>query len=183
MSNTTIPLERNYDKFSEDLALEQIFTSTKYAAPASKVKFGIPSELDQFPNIQVDENTFVPVEIDEAFGDTFDGASGFIYRRLSMDVLEIKSDIKIIPLQYPYTVHEILPQINALLNTKLSEQDVVNEQYFDNDTPFVLTAGPASLAWIDSKQLTISDPLQKFLFNAPFINGFIEYDPSTFQIG
>lgn len=165
--------DRNFDAPSKDLALQQIFNATGYLVPASKIDFGHPEVVDPFPRVDVDENTFVPAEIDPFENARFNGDNGFLYRRMSLDELPANPSIPSIPVVYPFKVHDVLPLISSFLGTQLDETDVENDEFAA--APVVLRVKEGSLAWIGKRTIVPVNPNHQYLVKNPFLNGFKEY--------
>lgn len=174
----TAPLsvkERDYNKPSEVLALELIYAANRYKPPVGKIKLGLPSALDQRPDIASDENTYVPASIDNVYDGRFSPQSGFRYQRLSLGVLKAINDVRITPPFYPFKTHDVLDQINAQLSVQFSEQDIVNDLYSGDNVAFKITAHPHSLVWLGGKELYIGDYEARFLIKTTRLVGFTEY--------
>lgn len=77
------------------------------------------------------------------------------FRRLSLSVLNEVPQNTIRPVvipQVPFTIHEILPEINDALGLDLTPEEVLNTEYTETQGYYRLQiAGPfASLAWLES---------------------------------
>lgn len=163
----------DYDKPSKEIALQQIFIATGYTAPAAKVTFGAASELDPFPAVPTDENTFVPFDIDPLEDSRFVGDNGFLYQRLDLSIITPAADIPSVPLEYPFTTHEALPLLNSLMGTQLDENDVENDTHTNPAIPVKLRAKKTSIAWVGEKEV---NPVgnHQFLVANPMLTGFVE---------
>lgn len=170
-----LSIKRNYNKSTKELALEQIAISTGYRIPASKVIFNVPKALDIFPGIKTDENTYIDAKVQSGYVPTSDGNAGFLYRREDLGVLDAVDDFVITPPDYPYTLLDILPQINAYLGTQLGKDDVVNSTHYDNAEGLILRASPQSLMWVGTKTLSVGVTDKKFLLKINTVYGFRTY--------
>lgn len=75
------------------------------------------------------------------------------YTRLPLDIignLPIEERPKVIINALPFTIHEILPQINATLGLSLSTDEVLNSSYTDEEPSYEITVVEGSLAWLPS---------------------------------
>lgn len=164
----------DYDKPSKEIAMQQIYIATGYKAPTAKVTFGAASELDPFPAVPTDENTFVPFDIDPLEDSRFVGDNGFLYQRLDLSIITPAEDIPSVPLEYPFTTHEALPLLNSLLGTQLDENDVENDTHTNPAIPVKLRAKKTSIAWVGEKEVNPVDDDNQFLVRNPVLPGFVE---------
>lgn len=148
--------KRDYDKPTKQLALEQIAVSTGYRIPSSKATLFKPRALDMFPGILSDENTAVNAKVADGYIPNNKIEIVFVYRRENLDVLYVKRNTPIVPPKYPYTVLDVLSQINTLLGVQLTKDDVINDTFESITSPFTIRAKPTSLMWIGQKTVDLS---------------------------
>lgn len=150
MDLTTFIAEGNFNRPSAEIALDLIYLTNQFRIPPAKVDFGTPVELDQRPDVPTDANTFVPVDIDAEYYDFFRGNIGFMYQRLTLDVLTPNPDVVVVAPAFPFRMHELLPALSTKFGVQFTEADIVNELIDDEWQPVMLYAAPTSLAWIGS---------------------------------
>lgn len=149
MSDTqTLIQGLNFNRKSIQIALDMIFVATRYRIPDSKIIFYTPRVMDMRPDIDDDPNTFIDSFVDRSFDRVIGGKTGFLYRRLPLDLIEQDSEIPIVPSSYPYSISDILPQINASLKVQFSERDLLDLTYSGDDEEILLIANPDSTTWI-----------------------------------
>lgn len=140
----------DFNRPAEEVLIDLIYMSTKYRINKHHIKFGIPQELDQRPDIDDDENTFISIAIDPAYDDRFSGANGVMYRRLPFDSLEVKVEMNIRIDHYPFYPAELLSQFNVKYGLQLTIADIDNTEHKTLDVPFVMKISPTSLIWFGS---------------------------------
>lgn len=123
--------EHDIGKSREELLMDLIYETNGQRVPLDKIKFGKPYKVDQRPDLEFDANTFIPVVIDSAYDDRFGvGIGGLMYRRHDLGQYTKNVDLTAVaPLFLPFTVHDILDQINALLPYPIDPLEVVNYEY------------------------------------------------------
>lgn len=76
------------------------------------------------------------------------------YRRLSLDVLKMLPECELLPVDditLPFSIHEILPQINSALGLDLTPEEVVNHRYENAALTYKLEiVNDANLCWVRS---------------------------------
>ena len=123
--------EHDVGKSREELLMDLIYETNGQRIPLDKIKFGIPREVDQRPDLDFDANTFIPVEIDSAYDDRFgNGIGGIMYRRHDLGAYTKDVDLTVVmPLFLPFTIQDILEQVNALLPYPIAPEEVINYEY------------------------------------------------------
>jgi len=140
----------DFNRPAEEVLLDLIYISTKLQIPIHHIRFGLPMELDQRPDDDNDENTYIDIYIDPLFDDRFAGNNGVMYRRLPFSEVEVKVDMEIHIDHYPFMPEELLSQINVKYGLKLTVKDIINEEHPSPDIPFKLRISPHSLIWYGS---------------------------------
>lgn len=140
----------NANRPSIEIAIDLIYRFSRYKSIPSKIRFGIPRPADVRPGIVRDENTFVPVIINNEYDSRFDGngGEGFLYRRIPLSLLTPDDNVGIELPPYPFNTHDILNGINAKLHTQFTKTDIVNGKHTDALSIFEITAHPESLVWL-----------------------------------
>jgi hypothetical protein len=138
----------DFNRPAEEVLIDLIYISTKFKVNIHHIKFGLPMELDQRPDIDNDENTFINIKIDPLYDNRFSGANGVMYRRLPFEEVEVKVPMEIKIDHYPFFPEELLPQINVKYGLKLTVNDIDNTEHPSLDIPFKLKISPNSLIWI-----------------------------------
>lgn len=172
--------QRDFNRPSEEIALDLIWIHNQYRVPKEKIKFFVPMELDQRPEITDDPNTFVPVAIDDQFDDRFsgDGENGFMYRRLPLEMGITPNGPQIHPPQFPFRTYEVLDQINQQLNLQLTEQDVLDIEYTEGMDKYELFVNPHSLVWVGSTIIDVGEAGPgESLVTVTDLSGFNQYVP------
>lgn len=174
--------EHDIGKSREELLMDLIYETNGQRIPLDKIKFGKPYKVDQRPDLDNDANTFIPVEIDPAYDDRFgNGTGGIMYRRHDLGLYTKNADLTVvIPLFLPFTVHDILDQINALLPYPIDPLEIINYEYKTiEQAEFGVTMQARKEAYIwfhgvhfkvDTSYLT-----QKPLINNPTLIGFTAF--------
>lgn len=94
------------------------------------------------------------VTVVASVGPRTDPAIDINYQRLSIDVLSLLPPgfIEEVPVQeLPFSIHDILPEINAALGIDLLPEEVVDEVFTEALETYPLTINePASYAWYSS---------------------------------
>lgn len=155
MDLTTFIAEGNFNRPSAEIALDLIYIANQFRIPPAKVEFGLPIALDQRPDVETDANTFVPVDIDPEYYDFFRGNIGFMYQRLTLDVLIPNPDVVLVAPAFPFHMHELLPALSTKFGVQFSEADIVNELIDDEWQEVTLYAAPTSLVWIGSIPIAV----------------------------
>lgn len=146
--------EKDVGKAREDVLLDLIYEATGQRIPLSKVKFGLPSEVDPRKDVDLDHNTFIPALIDQRYDSRYwEEGSGFLYRRRNIHDHTVGIDFgEVQPFALPFRITDILDQINALIRYPILPSDVVNYEYTSLEEVerkgVHLKAHPHSLLWI-----------------------------------
>lgn len=139
--------DMDFNRPAEDVLIDLIYISTKFRVSKHHIKFGLPMELDQRPDIDDDENTFIPIAIDPAYDSRFAGSNGVMYRRLPFDSLIVKVDMKIRIDHFPFYPEELLSQFNIKYGLQLTVADIDNTEVTSIEG-FKMKISPTSLIWI-----------------------------------
>lgn len=123
--------EHDIGKTREELLMDLIYETNGQRIPLDKIKFGIPREVDQRPDLDNDPNTFIPVTIDSSYDDRFGvGVGGLMYRRHDLSLYMKDVDLTVItPLSLPFTIQDILEQVNDQLPYPIDPLEVINYEY------------------------------------------------------
>jgi hypothetical protein len=134
---------KDLKKISKVLALEQIAKFNNLTIPENKVTLRTAKPFDMNTN---DADTFVEIKIDEDFDSRFSGEIGFFYKRLTLfPILNGKSFT--IYKQHPFTVHDVLEDINREHELNLNKNDVYNYTLNSSADVFQLRLFANNLAW------------------------------------
>jgi phytoene dehydrogenase-like protein len=155
MNLATLLEEGDFNRPSVEIALDLIYITNEFRVPSSKIVLGKPYALDQRPELPTDANTFVPVEIDPDFYDRFHGNIGFMYQRLGFDVLTPNPDVVLVAPAFPFTMHQLLPSLNAKFGTSFNESDIRDDVIDDEWQSVTLYAADTSLVWIGSIPIVV----------------------------
>lgn len=148
---------------AQELALDLIAVFLPQRIPASKITLGLASPVDPLPLNPLDEDSFVQAEIDPAYDYRFPGDDGFLYRRLSLSVVQPRENVQVIAPEFPFAVHHVLNQINTVLGTQLRPEDIVNELYDVGASELRIRATDSSWCWLGSLAVPVV-----FTGNIPF---------------
>lgn len=88
-----------------------------------------------------------------SIGSRVDAPEDVSYQRLDIDVLSLlpSEEIELVPaLEVPFSIHDILGEINTALGINLLPEEVVNEEFTEQSEIFPLTITSESLAWVPS---------------------------------
>lgn len=178
MSNTLFTQGYDFNKKSESIALDSIFVSTGYRIPEPKIKFGKPFVMDIRPDIDDDPNTYVSCRIQRSFDQRLGTESGFIYRRLPLTLLSPTTPvIRIDAPQIPFNTSEVLNQINEILNSKLTINDLLELSYTAEDNEIILISNPDSLAWYGFITMRVNTGYVPPIVEQANLSGFTVYNP------
>lgn len=170
----------NFNRKSESIALDMIFVSTGYRIPLPKIKFNKPTVMDIRPEIDDDPNTYISARVDRDFDSRLADMAGFLYRRLPLDLLtEISPTVKVVAPQLPFKTSEVLDQINAILNSQLTLNDVLELSYSGEEDEMVLVANPDSLSWVGTKTLRLDNGTLPPLVAQRELSGFKVYGSNS----
>ena len=143
-------LLKGFNRPSQDIAIDLIHAATGQRLPLPKIKFGRARPIDQRTDVVDDEDSFVPVEIDEDYDHRFPGNNGFLYRRIPLSLLTQNRTLQINPPAEEFYLHDVLDQINQQLSAQLTAEDVVNKRLDLRMTEIRLQATTQSLVWMDT---------------------------------
>lgn len=146
----------DFTRQEKEITCDLVYHSTKYRIPPSRVVFGNPMELDPRPDIEDDNNSYIPAKVDPNFDSRLDrNATGFLYFRIPLGALQMVPGTKIIPPALPFKTSDILGQINAQLKTNLTMNDLEEIKYDSLDYNFIIRASKKSKNWIGSRVLLV----------------------------
>lgn len=160
MSYLTYIQSRGLGRKSEEIALDLINYFNNVEIPLDVVTFFDTQKLDYRPDILEDPDTFLVMEFDENYTTNYPGANGFVYRKLDIALLINGRTISIMPPGPKYGVHDVLGQINFQLNSKLSEQDLINTVYEASQTDIELKVSHRSLAWYGMEPVPVDQDVR-----------------------
>lgn len=167
----------NFNRSAESIALDMIFLSTGFRIPAAKIKFEDPVVMDIRPDIDDDPNTYVMSHVDRNFDRRIGGRTGFLYRRLPLELLAPTiPDININAPHLPFKTSDVLDQINQLLKTRLTMNDLVEFNYLAPNNQMVVLANPKSLAWVGQIVLGVNTGYVPPIVNQTDLSGFEIYN-------
>lgn len=146
-------VNQNFDRPTAEILMDLIYQFNKYRVPLEHIAFGLPSPLDIYPGIENDENTFVPVTVNESYDDRFDGSNGFMYRRISLTELTEDMSVTFDLPEFPFRMSTILPQLNQKFHAQLTVGDI-DDVLVTGMRDLVLRANQYSLVWIDAVEFT-----------------------------
>lgn len=142
---------RGLHRTTVEIALDLIYAATEQQFPVEKIDLWIPRAIDVRPDLETDPNTFIGADVDGEYDDRYGPPTddGFLYRRLPLSILLRPANLDIdLPETFPFTTHDILPQLNIALNAQLTVNDVLNDEYTSIEDVLQVRAHPQSLAWI-----------------------------------
>lgn len=174
--------EHDLGKTREELLMDLIYETNGNRIPLDKIKFGIAREVDQRPDLDFDANTFIPVEIDPAYDDRFGkGVAGLMYRRHNLGLYTKDVDLTVVaPLFLPFTIHDILEQINTLLPYPVAPEEVINYEYKTMeqvDFGVTLKARKDAYIWFHGVHFKVDTSILtgRPLIENTVLNGFVPY--------
>jgi hypothetical protein len=168
----------DYNKPAKELLLDLIFNSNGIRFGVDDISFGVAEKLDPRPDLDWDPNSFVPVEVVETVDTRYEGATGFMYRRVPFN--EVPAVVDPPPVRiptYPFHTLDVLADINAYLGVQLEPSDVINDEYEDENTPFVVRLADGALCF--TGEATITDTTFRGMVKITALSGFVEWQPTT----
>lgn len=169
---SAIPMETylsvDLNRSSFLIALDLLYiTNETYFYPLKTI-LGTPSQLDTVSKNDLDENTYVDIKIQRDSDGKFIPYGGLAYRRFRFSEVGVR---KIpVPLQQ-VTLHEFLPQLNAMYGLQLAPADVMDMVLFPSPGNIAMRADPESLAFVGDS-LVKQTP---YLLDTLVLPGFKEY--------
>jgi hypothetical protein len=160
--------EKDVGKTREEVLMDLIYEGIGDRVPLDKVRFGLPQELDQRRDLDLDANTFIAARVDPRYDARYASAgSGFMYRRRNIINHADGCDFsQVAPMAIPFKMSDILDQINACMPYPIQVSDIIDYTYrtlAEVEAKGVrLQAHPESLLWIKGAE---------FLVNTAYING------------
>lgn len=139
----------NFNRPAAEILADLIWLSTKYRVSLPHTVFLSPRPLDQRPDMVDDTNTYITAQIDPNWDAEFPGDNGFLYYRVPLAWVT-QGKTLVITHALPYSTHEVLDEVNAQLELQLTSQDVLDQQYTDEQQSFELVAAPQSLVWCNA---------------------------------
>lgn len=161
------PIEE-MDKSPVQICIDLIYALNGCRLIEHEVKFGLPEELDQRPDIDIDANTFIPV-IPLIEDTRFIGNEGVLYRRFHFN--EFNIDQLWGDFSFPATTHQLLPAINTYTGLNITEDDVIDRLYYGKPTKITLEAHEHSLVWHGKHDV----PVNYGLLNTTDLSGFKKF--------
>ena len=169
----------NFDRPETEIVCDLIYVANKYVIAPASVTFGDPKVQDPRPDIEEDPNTFIKATVKSNYDYRLTPANtGFLYTRLPLGAMRVRDDTVIIPPSIPFKTHDILPQINRQLGTRLTTKDVENTEYTTLDDDFRLTAKPLSKVWIGWRTLQVLGGGKKYLLYPDYMLSGFDTAPS-----
>ena len=173
MSDTQALIEGfNFNRKSEQIAVDMIFVATRFRIPEPKIIFYSPRVMDIRPDIDDDPNTSIDSFVDRTFSKVLGGRTGFLYRRLPLELIEQDNTVPIVPSSYPYSVEDILNQINASLKVRFTSRDILNLTYSGDEENIILIANPESTTWIGDLTIKVKSNVVTPIVPQSDLSGF-----------
>lgn len=172
MQLSQIIQEQRFNRSSFLIALDLITASNGVVFNPDYVSLSTPIELDQRPEILDDPNTCIGVLTDPQVDERFAKETKFMYRRLSLDMIETSDTVHVLVENYPVDLHDILDQINIQLDVQF-EPDDVDDFEITESGQFTIKAGAKSKAWVGSIQASVTQTNEPvYLFAISDLSGF-----------
>lgn len=157
MSIFNVIMAFNFDRPEIDILCDLVWHGTGYRIPPTRVKFGIPKELDARPDIEDDANSFIPASVDVSFDSRMSKTvSGFLFTRVPLGALPIVPNSPITPPSLPFKTSDILSQINRQLATRLTMKDLEEDTYTVATSNVVIRAKVGSKNWIGKRNMQVT---------------------------
>jgi hypothetical protein len=122
----------DYNKSSQDIIRDLIYSSNGFMLPATGVLYGIPSAITPLVADRYQRDTLIQLSMDPSIpSKLFRGSRSFLYKRIDLAQL-IPVAATPVPIQvasFPTDTYTLLAQINAYYGLKLSYADVQNITY------------------------------------------------------
>lgn len=163
-----------------EILMDLIFETNKLRIPQEQIFYGVPSALDQRPDIDTDENTFIPVRVNQEYDDTLSRAAGFLYRRVTLNEYFEGLTITITATQFPFTVRSIWDdQVKPHLPFPIDKNNIEDYLFTDlHSATIPVSTVAGSLLWCGTVKL-ILNPINPAFFElvpvTPYLTGFVEY--------
>lgn len=176
--------ENDIGKTDIEIMMDLIYETNRLRIPQEQIVYGVPSALDQRPDIDTDENTFIPVKINPNYDDTYSEVGGFLYRRVDLGQYFANIEIAITATAFPFTVRSIWDaQVKPFLPFPIDKKDIEDYLFTDLNAVVLTIKGAAgSLLWCGTVKLTLN-PISPDFFElcpvTPFLAGFAEYTTSV----
>lgn len=138
----------DFQRPDKEILVDLIRIYTDETLSLKNTKFGEPQDIDLVEKITTDEDTFVPVVVENNARFSEEEENGFFYKRLDLSILFPYPGVDITPPHWPFSTHQVLDQINAQLRVQFTESDIVNEWIYEGATTFLLKAHVLSLIWV-----------------------------------
>lgn len=127
------------------LDLIEVFLNQRI--PPNHITFGKAVAVDPLPVDPTNEDSFVFAEFDPAYDYRFPGVDGFLYRRVDLSALQPGEQLQVIAPEFPFTTHDVLAQINTVLGTALTTDDLINEVFNVGSAELRITASLNAWCW------------------------------------
>jgi hypothetical protein len=183
--NGRVVIDQNdIGKSDFDILMDMIYETNKVRFPREHIWTGTPSALDQRPDIDDDENTYIDVRINPNWDNEYSRHSGFLYRRHDLTQYFENIDISITATEFPFTVRSIWDtQVQPFLPYPINKNDI-QDYLFTSLTSDTITvyATSGSLLWTGKVHLHLN-PISPAFFElcpvTPFLAGFTEFVPGV----
>lgn len=159
----------DYNKPAKDILLDLIFFSNGIRFRSDIVSFGLPQVLDQRPDIDSDANTFIPLSVNPDYDDRYEGNSGLLYRRGTLEDVVPREEGLVTTPDYPFTTIDLLPAINAHYGTQIESTDIIDQTYVSAADPLNVVFDPHALVWQGTSVVNLQ------MMAVTSLNGFFEY--------
>lgn len=174
--------EEDIGKSDFDILMDLIYETNKVRFPREHIWTGTPKPLDQRPDIDDDENTYIDVRVDPLWNYEYSRHGGFLYRR--QDLTEYFQDVEvaITATEFPFTIRSIWDtQVQPYLPYPINKNDIQDYLFTDlHATTVTVYAASGSLLWSGHVKILLN-PINPAFFElcpvTPFLNGFTEYVP------
>ena len=139
---------------SQSIVSGLIWNLYGYQIPSDAV-WGVPVAFD--PTLedayQRDTTLVITMPVTDL---VYTGPATLTYSRIDLGTLVPASANVITMPDVPFSTYDILTQINTVYALGLTEDDVQDVQYINDQGPFNLIAKPGSLAWKNTLALTVN---------------------------
>lgn len=176
--------ENDIGKSDIEIMMDLIYETNRLRIPEDHIKYGVPTVLDQRPDIATDENTFISVKIDPDYDNRYAAVEGFLYRRVELGAYFENIDITITATAFPFTIRSIWDtQVQPFLPFPIDKKDVEDYLFTSLTATTVNVNGAAgSLLWCGTVKITLNPISPAFFELCPVtqsLPGFSEYTTSV----
>lgn len=137
----------NYNRPAEQILYDLLFYTGGAWLPKDSLSFGEPRPLGPFPGDPYQRDTILEVTVGPAASDRQRGSVSIRYAKLNLGEQPqvVEGDVQVT--SFPFTSHQLLPQLNALYGLQLDVVDLVNVVYREPSAEYAVQADPKSLVW------------------------------------